>query len=181
MIPNEHSNHGHLLSPGLRSGRISPPLCFAPSNPGLLSVTSGSLPPLGSLRDEPSWSALASTVTGYLVIFPAPWALLEVGCLKPTRSISDNYSLVNMLILGLNSRIVVICFTITGFRKLSDGILASGDGFTGGTLVVADDRLLPTFLETLISSIVVIRDCPDQTDSSNHVTLWDGSNYKRAA
>ena len=23
--------------------------------------------------------------------------------------------------------------------------------------------------------------CPDQTDSSNHVTLWDGSNYKRAA
>ena len=25
------------------------------------------------------------------------------------------------------------------------------------------------------------RDCPDQTDSSNHVTLWDGSNYKRAA
>ena len=22
---------------------------------------------------------------------------------------------------------------------------------------------------------------PDQTDSSNHVTLWDGSNYKRAA
>ena len=181
MIPNEHSNHGHLLSPGLRSGGISPLLCFAPSNPGLLSVTSGSLPPLGSLRDEPSWSALASTVTGYLVIFPAPWALLGVGCLKPTRSISDNYSLVNILILGLNSRIVVICFTITGFRKLSDRILASGDGFTGGTLVVADDRLLPTFLETLISSIVVIRDCPDQTDSSNHVTLWDGSNYKRAA
>ena len=28
---------------------------------------------------------------------------------------------------------------------------------------------------------VVNRDCPDQTDSSNHVTLWDGSNYKRAA
>ena len=26
-----------------------------------------------------------------------------------------------------------------------------------------------------------IRDCPDQTDSSNHVTLWDGSSYKRAA
>ena len=26
-----------------------------------------------------------------------------------------------------------------------------------------------------------IRDCPDQTESSNHVTLWDGSNYKRAA
>ncbi len=25
------------------------------------------------------------------------------------------------------------------------------------------------------------RDCPDQTDSSNHVTLWDGSSYKRAA
>ena len=25
------------------------------------------------------------------------------------------------------------------------------------------------------------RDCPDQTDSSKHVTLWDGSNYKRAA
>ena len=25
------------------------------------------------------------------------------------------------------------------------------------------------------------RDCPDQTDSSYHVTLWDGSNYKRAA
>ena len=25
------------------------------------------------------------------------------------------------------------------------------------------------------------RDCPDQTDSYNHVTLWDGSNYKRAA
>ena len=24
------------------------------------------------------------------------------------------------------------------------------------------------------------RDCPDQTDSSNHVTLWDGSNYKSA-
>ena len=28
---------------------------------------------------------------------------------------------------------------------------------------------------------VITRDCPDQTDSSNHVTLWDGSNYKRAA
>ena len=28
---------------------------------------------------------------------------------------------------------------------------------------------------------VLTRDCPDQTDSSNHVTLWDGSNYKRAA
>ena len=28
---------------------------------------------------------------------------------------------------------------------------------------------------------VLNRDCPDQTDSSNHVTLWDGSNYKRAA
>ena len=28
---------------------------------------------------------------------------------------------------------------------------------------------------------IFIRDCPDQTDSSNHVTLWDGSNYKRAA
>ena len=26
----------------------------------------------------------------------------------------------------------------------------------------------------------ISRDCPDQTDSSNHVTLWDGSNYKRA-
>ena len=24
-------------------------------------------------------------------------------------------------------------------------------------------------------------DYMDQTDSSNHVTLWDGSNYKRAA
>ena len=164
MIPNEHSNHGHLLSPGLRSGGISPPLCFAPSNPGLLSVTSGSLPPLGSLRDEPSWSALASTVTGYLVIFPAPWALLEVGCLKPTRSRSDNYSLVNILILGLNSRIVVICFTITGFRKLSDGILASGDGFTGGTLVVADDS----------------RDSPDQTNFPGYSSFWDTVNYNPA-
>ena len=28
---------------------------------------------------------------------------------------------------------------------------------------------------------VLHRDCPDQTDSYNHVTLWDGSNYKRAA
>ena len=164
MIPNEHSNHGHLLSPGLRSGGISPPLCFAPSNPGLLSVTSGSLPPLGSLRDEPSWSALASTVTGYLVIFPAPWALLGVGCLKPTRSISDNYSLANILILGLNSRIVVICFTITGFRKFSDGILASGDGFTGGTLVVADDS----------------RDSPDQTNFPGYSSFWDTVKYNPA-
>ena len=32
-----------------------------------------------------------------------------------------------------------------------------------------------------IAPIVLSRDCPDQTDSSNHVTLWDGSNYKRAA
>ena len=37
-------------------------------------------------------------------------------------------------------------------------------------------------LFTLDGEIVGInRDCPDQTDSSNHVTLWDGSNYKRAA
>ena len=30
-------------------------------------------------------------------------------------------------------------------------------------------------------SLYFNRDCPDQTESSNHVTLWDGSNYKRAA
>ena len=31
------------------------------------------------------------------------------------------------------------------------------------------------------AAVQLNRDCPDQTDSSNHVTLWDGSNYKRAA
>ena len=42
--------------------------------------------------------------------------------------------------------------------------------FTGGII-----RCAYTGLED------INRDCPDQTDSSNHVTPWDGSNYKRAA
>ena len=37
-------------------------------------------------------------------------------------------------------------------------------------------------VECAVSGLSYVnRDCPDQTDSSNHVTLWDGSNYKRAA
>ena len=44
--------------------------------------------------------------------------------------------------------------------------------------------LLCTVIDALggsVRQVLINRDCPDQTDSSNHVTLWDGSNYKRAA
>ena len=41
--------------------------------------------------------------------------------------------------------------------------------------------LLCTVIDALggsVRQVLINRDCPDQTDSSNHVTLWDGSNYK---
>ena len=48
-----------------------------------------------------------------------------------------------------------------GKQQIEFGLLTNGEG-------------VPVAIE-------FSRDCPDQTDSSNHVTLWDGSNYKRAA
>ena len=42
-------------------------------------------------------------------------------------------------------------------------------------------RVARTYMMTNAMPNRLSRDCPDQTDSSNHVTLWDGSNYKRAA
>ena len=48
------------------------------------------------------------------------------------------------------------------------------------TIPLDDQSQLAELLHRIATSDVY-RDCPDQTDSSNHVTLWDGSNYKRAA
>ena len=52
------------------------------------------------------------------------------------------------------------------------------DGTRDGTVMVKD---INPGVGSRSGLTGLIRDCPDQTDSSNHVTLWDGSNYKRAA
>ena len=46
-------------------------------------------------------------------------------------------------------------------------------------LVVDEVHASDTYMRAIIEALALY--CPDQTDSSNHVTLWDGSNYKRAA
>ena len=64
--------------------------------------------------------------------------------------------------------------------QLTDGDSARQDAVyravTEAGVPFIDSGVSITFEDCAVS-----RDCPDQTDSSNHVTLWDGSNYKMAA
>ena len=74
-----------------------------------------------------------------------------------------------------------LMFTITRLNVLAPRI-AYNIHDEGGIAKRSAPKINDTRTQMMTTTTKAInRDCPDQTDSSNHVTLWDGSNYKRAA
>ena len=67
------------------------------------------------------------------------------------------------------------------FTTHGDSEWISGTFFDGSGSGIILDIFGPAHDVEAVELTFFNRDCPDQTDSSNHVTLWDGSNYKRAA
>ena len=73
-----------------------------------------------------------------------------------------------------------MAFIATGKRGLAQPAMKCR-GVEYLRIIYGPEYTLPENIKRLRNRSLSNRDCPDQTDSSNHVTLWDGSNYKRAA
>ena len=161
---------------------------------------------IGDIRD---YSSVLEVVRGIDVVFNAaalkqvpsceyfPYeAVLTnvVGAHNLTRAIKENQTPVE-LVVGISPDKACKPINVMGMTKaiqerifIEANLGAPDTSFIWvryGNVMASRGSVVPLFKEQICHggpvTITLNRDCPDQTDSSNHVTLWDGSSYKRAA
>ncbi len=117
-----------------------------------------------------------------------------VGAHNLTRAIKENQTPVE-LVVGISTDKACKPINVMGMTKaiqerifIEANLGAPDTSFICvryGNVMASRGSVVPLFKEQICHggpvTITLNRDCPDQTDSSNHVTLWDGSSYKRAA